>query len=70
VTRPVKELKGFQRLKLKPGESRTVEFVIGPDNIAFYGRDMKLMNEPGDFHVWIGGSSEAELRAEFTVTSD
>jgi beta-glucosidase len=70
VTRPVKELKGFQRLKLKPGESRTVEFVIGPDDIAFYGRDMKLINEPGDFHVWIGGSSEAELRAEFTVTSD
>jgi beta-glucosidase len=67
VTRPVKELKGFQRLRLKPGESRTVEFVIGPDDIAFYGRDMKLINEPGDFHVWIGGSSEAELRAEFTV---
>ncbi len=67
VTRPVKELKGFQRLRLKPGESRTVEFVIGPDDIAFYGRDMKLINEPGDFHVWIGGSSKAELRAEFTV---
>lgn len=70
VTRPVKELKGFQRLRLQPGESQTVEFVIGPDDLAFYGRDMKLINEPGDFHVWIGGSSEAELRAEFTVTSD
>ena len=70
VTRPVKELKGFQRLRLQPGDSRTVEFVLEPDDLAFYGRDMKLINEPGDFHVWIGGSSEAELRAEFTVTSD
>jgi len=70
VTRPVKELKGFQRLRLQPGDSQTVEFVLEPDDLAFYGRDMKLINEPGDFHVWIGGSSEAELRAEFTVTSD
>ena len=70
VTRPVKELKGFQRLRLQPGDSQTVEFVLEPEDLAFYGRDMKLINEPGDFHVWIGGSSEAELRAEFTVTSD
>jgi len=68
VTRPVRELKGFQRLRLRPGETRMVEFTIGPDDLAFYNRDMKLITEPGDFHVWIGGSSEAELRAEFTIT--
>jgi len=68
VTRPVKELKGFQRIRLKPGESRKVAFDLGPDDLAFYGRDMKLITEPGEFHTWIGGSSQAELRTEFTVT--
>jgi beta-glucosidase len=67
VTRPVKELKGFQRIRLKPGERRKVSFVLGPDDLAFHGRDMKLITEPGEFHVWIGGSSEAELRTAFTL---
>jgi beta-glucosidase len=67
VTRPVRELKGFQRIRLRPGESRRVEFEIGPDDLSFYDRDMRLSVEPGEFHVWIGGSSEAGLRAEFTL---
>jgi beta-glucosidase len=67
VTRPVRELKGFTRLRLKPGESRVVSFVLAPKDLAFHGRNMQLMTEPGDFHVWIGGSSEAQLRAEFTI---
>ena len=70
VTRPVRELKGFQRLRLRPGESRTVSFVLSPEDLAFYGRDMRLMTEAGDFHVWIGGSSDAGLRAEFTIVDD
>ncbi|MEX2124103.1 MAG: beta-glucosidase BglX [Woeseia sp.] len=70
VTRPVRELKDFARLRLKPGESRTVSFVLSPDDLAFYGRTMQRMTEPGDFHVWIGGSSEADLRAEFTIVDD
>jgi beta-glucosidase len=67
VTRPVRELKGFTRVRLKPGESRAVAFSIAPPDLAFYGRDMQLMTEPGEFHVWIGGSSEAQLRATFAV---
>jgi beta-glucosidase len=67
VTRPVKELKGFQRIRLQPGENRKVEFVIGPGDLAFYDRNMQLTTEPGEFHVWIGGSSEAGLRAGFRL---
>lgn len=67
VTRPVKELKGFERVRLEPGESKRITFELGTDQLAFYGRDMQLITEPGLFHVWIGGSSETELRAEFTI---
>jgi beta-glucosidase len=67
VTRPVKELKGFLRVRLKPGESRKVSFKLGPDDLAFYGREMKRITEAGDFHAWIGGSSAAGLRTEFTL---
>ena len=70
VTRPVKELKGFQRIRLKPGERRKISFVLGPDDLAFYGRDMKSITEPGEFHVWIGGSSEAELRSAFKIVDE
>ncbi len=70
VTRPVRELKGFRRIRLEPGESRRVSFVLGPDDLAFYGRDMRLITEPGDFHVWIGGSSEAKLQAAFTLVAE
>jgi beta-glucosidase len=70
VTRPVRELKGFQRIRLKPGERTTVSFELGRDDLAFHGRDMKLITEPGEFHVWIGGSSAAELGAAFTLTAD
>ena len=70
VTRPVKELKGFQRLRLKPGEKRTVSFVLKPEDLAFYGQDMRLATEPGAFHVWVGGSSDANLRADFAITGE
>ncbi len=70
VTRPVKELKGFERVRLRPGESRTVSFELNRDDLAFYGQDMELMTEPGDFHVWIGGGSDAGLRASFTLVDD
>jgi beta-glucosidase len=67
VTRPVKELKGFQRVRLAPGESRRVSFTVGPDALAFYGAEMKFAAESGDFHLWIGGSSRADLQAAFTL---
>ena len=70
VTRPVKELKGFRRIRLQPGESRTVSFELDAADLAFYGQDMELMTEPGDFHVWVGGSSDADLQASFTLVND
>jgi beta-glucosidase len=67
VTRPVRELKGFRRVRLEPGQQVVVDFELHTDDLAFHGRDMRLMVEPGEFQVWIGGSSEAGLRAEFRV---
>jgi beta-glucosidase len=57
VTRPVKELKGFQRITLQPGESRTVSFDIGPDHLAFWNIDMKFIVEPGEFEILVGANS-------------
>jgi beta-glucosidase len=70
VTRPVRELKGFQRVRLEPGESARVEFELGTDALAFHGRDNSLMIEPGEFRAWIGGSSEADLETTFHVVDD
>ena len=70
VTRPVRELKGFRRIRLDPGERREVAFKLEPGALAFHGRDMRLVTEPGDFHAWIGGSSEADLRADFSVVAE
>ena len=67
VTRPVRELKGFQRIALESGETRTVSFSLHTDDLAFHNRDMKLVTEPGRFHAWIGGDSDAELRTEFVI---
>ncbi len=67
VTRPVKELKDFRRLKLRPGERQRISFHIHTDDLAFYGRDMQRRAEPGQFHVWIGSSSDAQLWAEFEI---
>ena len=70
ITRPVRELKGFQRVHLKPGESREVSFQLSADDLAFYGRNMTRATEPGAFHAWIGGSSRTDLRADFELTAD
>jgi len=70
VTRPVRELKGFQRVRLDPGSSTTVEFELHTDDLAFFGRNMQLMVEPGEFHVWVGGSSNANLRSEFRIVEN
>ena len=69
VTRPVRELRGFRRLRVDPGETVTVSFDLHTDDLAFYGRDNTLMVEPGDFHAWIGGSSDTTLRTEFRVVA-
>ena len=70
VTRPVKELKGFDRVRLEAGESMTVQFELHTDDLAFYGRRNTLAAEPGEFHVWVGGSSRADRRAEFRIVDN
>jgi len=67
VTRPVKELKGFRRVRLEPGETVTVAFELHTDELAFYGRAMRLAAEPGEFDAWIGGDSDTELKTAFRV---
>ena len=57
VTRPIKELKGFERISIKPGETRTVTFNIGPEELRFYNREMKRVVEPGSFKVMVGPNS-------------
>ena len=64
VTRPVKELKGFKRLSLEPGEARQVQFDITPAALGYFGIDMSWQVEPGDFTIMVGGSSR---RAELEV---
>ena len=60
VTRPVKELKGFQRITLAAGERRTIVFDVTPDHLAFYDIDMVFRVEPGDFRLMVGSSSRDE----------
>ncbi len=57
VTRPVKELKGFKKVSVPPGEMRTVEFEITPESLAFYDIDMDYVVEPGEFEIMVGNSS-------------
>ncbi|HQV84968.1 MAG TPA: beta-glucosidase BglX, partial [Chitinophagaceae bacterium] len=57
VTRPVKELKGFQKIDLKAGETKTVTFNITPNDLKFYNYDLKFDWEPGEFQIMIGGNS-------------
>jgi len=57
VTRPVKELKGFQKIALKPGESKTVSFDITPEDLKFYNNELKYAWEEGEFQIMIGGNS-------------
>jgi beta-glucosidase len=57
VTRPVKELKGFQKVELKAGESKTISFAITPNDLKFYNYDLKYDWEAGDFTIMIGGNS-------------
>jgi beta-glucosidase len=67
VPRPVKELKGFQRVNLKAGEKRTIEFTLTPKDLSFLNQQMKLTLEDGDFEVFVGNSSEANLKTTFRI---
>ncbi|MCB0288475.1 MAG: fibronectin type III-like domain-contianing protein, partial [Calditrichaeota bacterium] len=67
VTRPVKQLRGFERVELQPGESRTVTFTISPEDLAFYNQQMQRVVEPGEFRVFVGGNSVDVKSASFWV---
>lgn len=68
VTRPVKELKGFQKIALAPGEKKTVKFTVTPEELSFYDQNMVRRVEPGLFNVMVGSSSEqVRLRGSFEV---
>jgi len=68
VTQPVKELKKFQKIFLKKGESKEVTFSLGLDNLKFYNNDLKLIYEPGDFKVFVGSNSQDVKEASFVLT--
>jgi beta-glucosidase len=67
VTRPVKELRGFQRLSLNAGETKRVTFTLGFDELAFWNRDMKRVVEPGTFTIMAGGNSVELIEGKLTV---
>jgi len=67
VVRPVKELKSFQKIFLKKGESKQVSFTIGVDKLKFYNSGLKYIFEPGDFKVYIGGNSQDVKEAGFKL---
>ncbi|TDY11322.1 beta-glucosidase BglX [Meridianimaribacter flavus] len=67
VTRPVKELKGFELVELNPNESKTINFKLSKNELGFYSNEGKFLLEPGDFKVYVGGSSNTTLEAKFTL---
>ncbi|TMI95871.1 MAG: beta-glucosidase BglX [Bacteroidetes bacterium] len=67
ITRPLKELKGFQKVFLKKGESRKITFSIGIDDLKFYNYDLKWVAEPGDFEVMIGTNSDQVKKSSFKL---
>jgi beta-glucosidase len=67
MTRPVKELKGFQRVTLQPREKRRVDFTLTREHLSFWNRDMRFVVEPGEFRVFVGTNSAEGLEASFRV---
>ncbi|MEP6707013.1 MAG: glycoside hydrolase family 3 N-terminal domain-containing protein [Pyrinomonadaceae bacterium] len=70
MTRPVKELKGFQRVTLQPGEKRHVEFVLAGEQLGFWNREMRFVVEPGEFKVMVGPNSEDLMETKFEVVNN
>jgi beta-glucosidase len=67
VTRPVKELKGFQKIFLKAGESKEVSFILSENDLSFYKQDMRFGSEPGEFIVFVGGNSRDVKETRFEL---
>ena len=68
ITRPVKELKGFQKVFLKAGESKILNFTLTASDLAFYNTELQFKAEPGDFRVFVGTSSSSVIEASFELT--
>ena len=68
TTHPVKELKGFQKIELKAGESKTVSFNIAASDLKFYNSDLKYVAEPGNFKLFIGGNSRDVKQTDFKLS--
>lgn len=68
TTRPVKELKGFKKVFLNPGESKEIQFLIHSDDLVILNEDFNSINEPGDYYLWIAPTSEGGLKGEFKLT--
>ena len=67
TTRPMRELKGFERFSLKAGEEKVVEFEIPTSDLAYCHRDLTTYTDAGDFLVWAGADSDAKLEGKFTI---
>jgi beta-glucosidase len=67
VTRPIKELKGFQKIALKKGEKQTVTFDISVEELKFYNSDLQFIAEPGAFQVFVGTNSDADKMVTFEL---
>lgn len=67
ITRPIKELKGFDKIKLKVGESRTVTFDVKDEQLGFYNNQMKFVVEKGDFTFMVGGNSRDLQEIKYTL---
>ncbi len=68
VTRPVKELKGFQKVEIKKGETKTVTFKISEEDLKFYNSNLDFVAEAGVFQVFVGTDSNASLSSQFELT--
>lgn len=68
VVRPVKELKRFQKVMLKKGETKQITFILTPEDLKFFDNKIEYINEAGDYELFVGNSSEASLKADFKLT--
>ncbi|MEC8832831.1 MAG: fibronectin type III-like domain-contianing protein, partial [Bacteroidota bacterium] len=67
ITPPKRQLKGFQKIMLKKGESKEVTITLSPDDLKFYNAQLEFVSEPGDFEIFVGTNSDAELSEKFTL---
>lgn len=70
ISRPVRELKGFKRVYLQPGETANISFTLSRKDLSFYKKDMSYGAQSVDFKLFVGGSSDAQQETNFTLEGD